>query len=180
MKLGRTKPVSRRNNHFIGIRATKPLEILHADATLFTMKDNAKEYIYLVQDNFSRAILSFRAALECKSKYAFENIKYVHSHFIASSGIEHCSLVTDNGSENHGDAASFANACRIPEITHLIAQKTILQSNSMIETANKHIKYHFLYHKEIANFEQFKKYLHQAIEDYNNRPHDVLTRLTPT
>jgi hypothetical protein len=27
----------------------------------------------------------------------------------------------------------------------------------MIEAANKQIKYHFLYHKEIANFEQLEK-----------------------
>ena len=117
--MGRTKPASRRKNHLIGIRATKPLEILHADATLFRMKDNAKAFIYLPQDNFSRAILSFRTALECKAKYAFENIKYVHQYFIAQSGIEHCRLVTDDGSENYGEAARFLDACESPEIEHL-------------------------------------------------------------
>ncbi|GAC1592056.1 MAG: hypothetical protein NVS3B8_05740 [Chitinophagaceae bacterium] len=144
------------------------------------MKDNSKAYIYLVQDNFSRAILSFRAALECKAQYAFENIKYVHEHFVVPTGISNCSLVTDDGSENHGEAAKFVNSSISPEIKHLIAQKTIVQSNSMIEAANKQIKYHFLYHKEIANFEQLQKYLHQAVEDYNNRPHDVLNGLTPS
>ena len=119
LKMGRTKPASRRKNHLIGIRATKPLEILHADATLFRMKDNAKAFIYLPQDNFSRAILSFRTALECKAKYAFENIKYVHQYFIAQSGIEHCRLVTDDGSENYGEAARFLDACESPEIEHL-------------------------------------------------------------
>jgi hypothetical protein len=49
----------------------------------------------------------------------------------------------------------------------------------MIEAANKQIKYHFLYHKEIANFEQLVSHLHQAVEDYRNRPHDVLKGLTP-
>ena len=49
----------------------------------------------------------------------------------------------------------------------------------MIEAANKQIKYCFLYHKEIANFEQLEKYLQLAVEDYNNRPHDVLNGLTP-
>ena len=49
----------------------------------------------------------------------------------------------------------------------------------MIEAANKQIKYHFLYHKEIANFEQLVRHLHQAVEDYRNRPHDILKRLTP-
>ena len=49
----------------------------------------------------------------------------------------------------------------------------------MIEAANKQIKYHFLYHREIADFEQLENYLQMAIEDYNNRPHDVLNGLTP-
>ena len=47
----------------------------------------------------------------------------------------------------------FISDYQSPAIAHLIAQKTIAQSNSMIEAANKQIKYHFLYHKEIANFE---------------------------
>ena len=49
----------------------------------------------------------------------------------------------------------------------------------MIEAANKNLKYRFLYHKNIADFEKLCKYVEQAVEDYNNRPHDVLNGLTP-
>jgi putative transposase len=74
---------------------------------------------------------------------------------------------------------SFSTKCQDPEITHLIAQKTIVHSNSMIEAANKQIKYHFLYHKEILNFEQLENYLLIAVADYNNRPNDAINALTP-
>jgi hypothetical protein len=63
LKLERLKAVSRRKNHQIGLRASKPFEIIHADATLLRLKDNTRAFIYLVQDNFSRAILSFRFSL---------------------------------------------------------------------------------------------------------------------
>ena len=179
LRLERTKPNSHRKNHQIGIRASKPLEIMHAHLTLLTLKDNARAFIYLIQDNFSRAILSYRCSMEHRAQYSFENLKYVYDNYLSPPAIEHCSLITDDGSENHSQASKYLNTCRFPEIAHLIAQKTITHSNSMIEAANKQIKYHFLYHKEIANFEQLKDHLHHAINDYNNRPHDVLKGLTP-
>jgi len=48
-----------------------------------------------------------------------------------------------------------------------------------IEAANKQIKYRFLYHKFIPDFDSLKRYVSEAVEDYNNRPHDVLGGLTP-
>jgi hypothetical protein len=180
LKLERLKAVSRRKNHQIGLRASKPFEIIHADATLLRLKDNSRAFIYIIQDNFSRAILSFRYSLENRALHCFENLKYVHEHFLSPSGVAQCSLITEDGSENHGEVLKFTNNCQSPAIGHLIAQKTITQSNSMIEAANKQIKNYFLYHKEIANIEQLENHLQQAIKDCNNRPHDVLKGLTPT
>ena len=179
LKLERLKASSRRKSHQIGIRASKPLEILHADATILTLKDNTKPYIYLVQDNFSRAILSFKCSIQHAAKHSLENLQNVHKYYLSPAGIEHCNLITDDGSENHGAASGFLDTCKSPAMSHLIAQKTIVHSNSMIEAANKQIKYHFLYHKEIANFEQLEHYLPLAIKDYNHRPHDSLNGLSP-
>ena len=61
-----------------------------------------------------------------------------------------------------------------PVIKHAIAQLDIEFSNSMIEAANKQLKYRFLYHKQIQNYEALQKYVKEAIEDFNNRPHRVL------
>jgi putative transposase len=179
LRLERVKAFSRRKNHQMGIRASKPLEILHADATLLSLKDNTRAFIYLVQDNFSRAILSFRCSLEHRAQFTFENLQYIFEHYLSPSMIEHCNLITDDGTENYGEASKFLAKCQDPEITHFIAQKTIVHSNSMIEAANKQIKYHFLYHKEIPNFEQLENYLLMAVADYNNRPHDAINGLTP-
>jgi hypothetical protein len=86
-------------------------------------------------------------------------LRFVHEPFLSPSGPAQCSLITDDGSENHSDVCKFTSDCQSPAIAHLIAQKTIAQSNSMNEAANKQIKYHFLYHKEIANFDQLENHL---------------------
>jgi hypothetical protein len=49
----------------------------------------------------------------------------------------------------------------------------------MIEAAHKQLKYPFLYHHSIADFKALQKFIHQAIDDYNNRPHNALNGLTP-
>ena len=126
---------------------------------------------------YKRQIL--QCSLEHRAQFTFQNLQYVFEHYLGRSKIEHCNLITDDGKENYGEVSKFLTKCQDPEIAHLIAQKTIVQSNSMIEAANKQIKYHFLYHKEILNFEQLENYLHTSVAAYNNRPHDAINGLTP-
>jgi putative transposase len=49
----------------------------------------------------------------------------------------------------------------------------------MIEAANKQLKYRFLHHHHIADYDALVKYVEQSVNDYNNRPHHVLHGLTP-
>lgn len=49
----------------------------------------------------------------------------------------------------------------------------------MIENANKQLKYCFLYHQKIEDFEHLLPFVQKAIEDFNNRPHGVLNGFTP-
>lgn len=82
LKLNRMKVKHRRKNHTIGIRATIPLQILHADVTMIRLLDNTKAYIYLIQDNFSRMILSYRIALKCNAEFMMENLREVHENIL--------------------------------------------------------------------------------------------------
>jgi transposase InsO family protein len=176
LKLNRWKAKHRRKNHVVGIRATKPFQILHADATIFKLPDNTKAYIYFIQDNFSRMILSYKVALKCSAEFVKENLKEVNEQYIIPNNIIDCQLITDDGSENASVADIY---CNNNFIEHLIAQKDIVQSNSMIEAANKQIKYRFLYHQTIATFDELEKYVQLAVDDYNNRPYTALNGLTP-
>ena len=179
LNLKRSQAFSRRKNHSPGIRATAPLQILHADLTEFKTEDNKKAFIYLVQDNYSRAILSYQSSLERKAGYTFENLRRVKEEYLSPGKITECMLLTDDGLENYGEVSKWMNVCDNPKINHVIAQSDIHYSNSMIEAANKQLKYRFLYHQKIEDFSKLNDYLDRAIEDFNNRPHGVLNGLTP-
>jgi len=179
LSLKRNAPRHRRKNHQVGIRAFAPLQILHADSTVFRTADNRKNYIHLVQDNFSRAIVGYRVAEKCRAQTTFENLDAVLQQYLIPAQTSSCQLLTDDGSENAGTVKDWIAATTHPVITHLIAQQDIEFSNSMIEAANKQLKYRFLYHQHIADHPALIKYIDQAVQDYNNRPHDVLLGLTP-
>ncbi len=179
LNLKRINATGRRKNHHTGIRANALLQLLHADVTVYRTLDNVKAFIYLVQDNFSRTILSHAVSLECKAVITKKVLKQVHEKYLFPAGIETCQLMTDDGSENFGEVQAFIGKSIHPSIDHIIAQRDVVYSNSMIEAANKNIKYHFLYHKEIPDFNSLCVYVAKGVKDYNNRPHDVLNGLTP-
>jgi putative transposase len=179
LQLKRQSIAHRRKNHATGIRAEKPLAILHADLMLFRTADNVKNYIYLIQDNYSRAILAAQVSTQYSASITLENIAQVRRQFLQPTVIDHCQLITDSGVENFGVAGDFIRDARSPSIQHLVAQKDIVFSNSMIEAANKQLKYRFLYHQHIPGHEHLKQFVQQAVHDYNNRPHHNLDGLTP-
>ena len=164
--------INRKN--VIGIRASSPLQILHMDVTIFKPLDNTKVYIYFIVDNFSRVILNWKASVEYSSSIAMKVLKdSISKHGIRSDS----TLITDGGPENHGEVSGFVAGN--PNINQLIAQKDIIQSNSMVESVNKHIKYYYLFKKELKDFEDTVTYLLSSVPDYNNKPHGRLYGLTP-
>ena len=64
-------------------------------------------------------------------------------------------------------------------IKQLIAQKDIIQSNSMVEAVNKHIKYYYLFKKDLKDLNDTIRYLSNSVDDYNDNPHGKLYGLTP-
>ena len=158
----------------IGIRASSPLQILHMDVTIFKPLDQTKVYIYFIMDNFSRAILNWKASVEYSSSIAMSVLKeaiQIHGTRLDTK------LVTDGGPENHGEVSKFVS--NRENLKQLIAQKDIIQSNSMVEAVNKHIKYYYLFKKELKDLNDTFKYLSTSVPDYNNKPHGRLYGLTP-
>jgi len=162
----------------IGIRAAKPKEILHADVCIYKPLDHTKIYIYFVVDNYSRMILGWKVALRCCSSVTLENLRNVYfTHFFENEDPP-AILMVDGGSENKGDVRLAIENQEI-RFRIWVAQQDIIQSNSMVESINKRMKYDFLYRQELLDFEQTKRYLAIAVERYNNRPLPVLSGLTP-
>jgi len=158
----------------IGLRATSPLQILHMDVTIFKPLDHSRVYIYFIIDNFSRTILNWNASLEYSSSIAMKVLKEA----IKKHNIElNTSLITDGGAENQGEVSRFIEGKE--NITKLIAQKDIIQSNSMVEAVNKHVKYYYLFKKDLKDYQETVNYLKRSISDYNQKPHGALFGLTP-
>jgi len=115
----------------------------------------------------------------CKSIYVFDNLQQVHRQYLLPSGLAQCQVITDDGSENKGPVIGWSQEAASPTVQLLTAMQDIEFSNSMIEAANKQIKYRFLYHQHIPDAAALAIYLQKAIDDYNNRPYHVLGGLTP-
>ena len=147
--------------------------------TEFKTEDQKKAYIYLVQDNYSRAILAYQLSTERRASFTLENLARVKAEYLLPCSVSECMLLTDNGSENYGEVKQWIKASDSPKINHVIAQVDIHFSNSMIEAANKQLKYRFLYHQKINDYSRLGEYLDKAILDFNHRPHAILNGLTP-
>jgi putative transposase len=172
-------PFNRRKKHLTGIRAGWPKQIIHMDVTAFRTLDNCRVYIYLIIDNFSRAILGCKVSREYRCSIALENLREaVEKHGLFKTGAR-IDLITDGGSEN--TCCTFNNFLELnsENIQRLIAQKDIIFSNSMIESVNKKIKYQYLYRKDMANFQAAEKYIPIAADNFGNKPHGPLFGYTP-
>lgn len=91
-----------------------------------------------------------------------------------------CFSKSDGGSENVNKTVSGYIDSNGGALEHMIAQKDVAFSNSMIEAVNKIIKHQFLYPKEITTGQQLKKVLHQVVDTYNTiRPQMSLGGNTP-
>lgn len=179
LQLKRIKANHRHKNHQPGIRAAASFQLLHADVTVFKTADHTKAYIYLAQDNFSRAILHYAVSTECKATVMLLLLRNVYVQHLQGTQTESCMLMTDDGHENYGPVQQFLSSTESPALKHIVAQRDVEFSNSMIEAAHKNLKYHFLYHKIIPNLESLCKFVPEAIDDFNNRPNAVLNGLTP-
>ena len=143
----------------IGLRANNPLQILHMDVTIFKPLDNTRIYIYLLVDNYSRYILGWKASLEFSSKIALQVLKQSIEKYNIDFGTK---LIVDGGSEYQGEVNEFNRVDH--RIVKLIAQKDIIQSNSMVEAINKHIKYYYLFKKDLNHYNETVKYLMNSFQ----------------
>lgn len=164
----------------VGIRAYYPHQYWHADVTLFRTMDNVRAYIYLVVDNFSRAILSWRVSLKLSAETRLDTIKEAyekHSDYTTDD----IQLIVDGGSENNNSTVdNYINTPGI-SILKIIAQQDIIFSNSIVEAVNKIVKYRSLFLQDIPDIHALKTHLEMFIPVYNEtRPHCSLKGLTPS
>ncbi len=142
--------------------------------------DGIISYIYLVVDNFSRYIISWRVAHKICAQIRLETFREsIEFAGLTPEQIDITQLIVDGGSENNNEKVeTFIDKFPVDKV---IALKDILQSNALVEAINKTLKYSYLFPRNLMNQAELitamKKYI---IPDYNNvRPHGSLHGLTP-
>lgn len=168
----------RKAKQLIGIRASKPFEIIHMDITELRCLDGTKAFISLIVDNFSRTILAAKVSLTKTSEMVLENLtSAIDVHHLKNLDFD-VSLMVDDGSENKGAVENFISNGSI-NMKKVIAFIDVMFSNSMIEAVNKRIKYDYLFRLKPKNFKELELLLPDIVINYNNRPHSKLYGLHP-
>ena len=185
-KYARLMKIKRRNirkfkrRYEEGIRADKPNQMWHADVTEIKTADGNIAYIYLVIDNFSRYITSWRVSDKICAKTRLETFKETieNAELNPRQRIK-AELIVDGGTENNNKLVeTFIE--KLP-VEKLVALRDIEKSNAMAESVNKIIKYNYLFQKHILDQSHLTNLMKkEIIPDYNNkRPHGALFGLTP-
>lgn len=168
------KPRRKKSDDYDPVVSSKPNQIWCVDVTIFKTKDHVKQYIHLLIDHYSKMILGY----QIKSSSSGVAIKELLQDACLEYKPESVQLLSDGGSENINTTVSnFTNS---NHIKHLIAQKDVVFSNSMIEAINKIIKHQFLHPKEIPDGKQLETVFDQSVFIYNTiRPQMSLQGNTP-
>jgi hypothetical protein len=170
----RIKTKHRRKHHKVGLKASSPLEMLHMDISIFKTLNNAKVYLYVICDNFSRCILGYKVSTKFDVSLVLENIKEVKQNFTLLNNTQ---LIVDNGVENRTHILNdFVDSIQLNKI---IAQLHITESNSMVESIFRQLKYYHIYPKNNETATDFINEIDSIINEQRNRPLHVLNGLTP-
>jgi len=150
------------------------------DVTIFRPLDNTRVYIYIIMDNRSRYIFTWKASLVLSAEIFIENLKEAYKRYLLPFYCgDPIDLIVDGGPENNNQKVDEFLGDINGVIKKLIAQKDILFSNSIIESVNKTLKYRHLFQYDIPDFKSTVRHLEKAIPEYNNRPHYAHKGLTP-
>jgi putative transposase len=172
----KNRPRKKKSDDYHPVKTSAPNQIWCADVTIFKTKDHVKHYIHFLIDHFSKYIIGYKI---CKSSSS-NAIKELLDNACKMHKPDKLQFLTDGGSENvNATVSSFIYSPDIP-IEHIIAQKDVVFSNSMIEALNKVIKHQFLYPHQIANSNQLHNILKESVSLYNEiRPQMSLGGNTP-
>ena len=177
LKVNRERAPKKRHRKRIGIKASRPNEIWHADVSYF--KIGLKNYyIYFLVDNYSRKILSHTASGTLSAEKRLETIKTAYDSHIGTNP-EELLLMVDGGSENNNHLVdNYVSG--IPHLQKLRALHDIRFGNTQVEAHFRTLKYNWLYRKQINDLEHLQHELDIYVQDFNERrPAHALKGMTP-
>jgi len=174
--LGRSRKRFKKKERKIGIRASEPGEIMHADITIVRLTDGTPVNVYHFCDNRARFVYAARPDIVKSSEIVRDIVRSIVDRFPDLS-VRKVILMVDGGSENKGALDVFLGEF-MPYFTKKVGLKDIEFSNSMIESSNRTLK-GYIDGRQFAKVETLDGFLEWYVNDFNNRPHGSLFGFTP-
>jgi transposase InsO family protein len=159
----------------VGVRAEKPDEYWHVDASIIKLLDGTKVYIHAVIDNLSRKVLSWCVA---------ERLEPETTRAILLAALENANVcqglpkvVMDSGVENINGEIDGLISSKL--IERLLALVQVDFSNSVVEAFWRSAKYQWLFLNELRTVADVRRLVAFFVEQHNTVPHSSFKGQTP-
>jgi len=160
----------------VGIRATKPDEIWHIDATIIRLLDGTHVYLHAVIDNFSRRILSWCLNRKFDAACSADLLIKAGAHLVA--GERTPKLLVDGGVENYNESVDAVVESGLLE--RILAQTEISFSNSLIEAWWRVLKHQWLFLNNLDSVAKVRGLVDFYVSEHNGKiPHSAFKGQTP-
>lgn len=159
----------------VGIRAQKPNEYWHIDASIIRLIDGTGVYLHAVIDNFSRRILGWRVEERLNPLNTFHVLSEAASSL---KGEPPADVVMDTGVENVNGTVD-ARFCS-GELRRVLAQVDVTFSNSLIEAWWRSLKHQWLYLHHLDSIATVRRLVAFYVRQHNEvMLHWAFNGLTP-
>jgi len=159
----------------VGIRASRPNEYWHIDASIIRLVDGTRVYLHAVIDNYSRRILGWRVDARLNPLNTFEVLSE------AAASIEDpavADVVMDAGVENLN--ATVDPLFSSDQLRRVLAQVDVIFSNSLIEAWWRSLKHQWLYLHQLDSLATVCRLVSFYVQQHNEvMPHSAFNGLTP-
>ena len=160
----------------LGIRASRPNEVLHLDVTIIKLLDGTRAYLHALIDNYSRRILSWTLEEHLGSGGTCRILREAARRVCASA--RNTTVFADSGSENVNREVD--NLLEHENLTRVLAQVEVTFSNSMIEAFFRSLKHAWLYLHTLDNFTALGRLIEFYVTAHNEvMPHSAFEGQTP-
>jgi len=159
----------------VGIRASRPNQYWHIDASILRLVDGTRVYLHAVIDNFSRRILGWRVEQRLNPLNTFEVLSDAAAKI---DGPAIADVVMDAGVENlNGTVDGLFDSGHLRRVR---AQVDVTFSNSLIEAWWRSVKHQWLYLHQLDSIATVRRLVGFYVQQHNAvMPHSAFNGLTP-
>jgi len=157
----------------VGVRAEKPDEIWHIDASCVRLVDGTKVWLHAVIDNFSRRVLAWCITERFAIASSVSVLKSAAQDAVSYDDPPR--LFADGGIENfNADVDGLVEEGMLNRVRALV---DVRFSNSMMESWWNNLKHQWLFQHRLDSVAAVRRLVTFYVGEYNSRiPHSAFTR----